>query len=292
MMHKATVKSNKYLALLFVSMMGILTMSAQKPKWIGNTPVETNSTYKFVEIVSNGASIGGARANALSMLAQDEQLAHAVEANVNTGVLTNVSQKVDNGTISEQIEDDMTIDVKLNGKSYRLQAQKVDEYVEGKRYGEIILHTLYMVALSDNPRFDKVYLSSSYGLTPVFMSVIPGLGQWYKGSKPKGICMFAAEAAAVAGIIVCDNQKASYIKKMKEQPKFAKDYGNKADNWETGRNICIGVAAGIWVYNLIDAAVAKGSRRIIVKRQDGGGLSVSPYISNDANMGLSFSYRF
>lgn len=292
MKYKATMKSNKYLALLFVFMMGGLTMSAQKPKWIGNTPVETNSTYKFVEIVSNGASIGSARANALSMLAQDEQLSHAVEANVNTGVLTNISQKVNNGTISEQIEDDMAIDVQLNGKSYRLQAQKVDEYVEGKRYGEIILHTLYMVALSDNPIFDKVYLSSSYGLSPVFMSIIPGFGQWYKGSKTKGICMFATEAAAVASIIICDNQKASYIKKMKEQPKFAKEYSGKADNWETGRNICIGVAAGVWVYNLIDAVVAKGNRRVIVKRQDGGGLSVSPYISNDANIGLSFSYRF
>ena len=30
---------------------------------------------------------------------------------------------------------------------------------------------------------DKVRLSTSYGAAPVFLSIIPGVGQWYKGSK-------------------------------------------------------------------------------------------------------------
>ena len=141
-------------------------------------------------------------------------------------------------------------------------------------------------------QLDKIYLTTSYGFAPVGMSIIPGFGQWHKGSKTKGVCMFAAEATAVAGIIVCENQRASYIKKANEQPKFAKEYSGKADNWETGRNICIGLAAGVWVYNLIDAAVAKGSRRVNVKKQNGGGLSIAPFVTNEANMGLSFSYRF
>lgn len=291
-MVKRIILSSKFLVFVLTLISGINNAIAQKPQWVGNTPRESNSTYKFVEIISNGSSIGGARSNALSVLAQDEQLSRAVEASVNIGALTKVSQKSENGKIAEKVEDDMTIDVKLDGKSYRLQAQKVDEYVEGERYGEIILHTLYMVALCDNPKFDKVYLTTSYGFTPVIMSVIPGFGQWHKGSKTKGICMFAAEAATVAGIIVCENQRASYIKKANEQPKFAKEYSGKADNWETGRNICIGIAAGVWVYNLIDAAVAKGTRRVIVKSQNGGGLSVAPFVTNEANMGLSFSYRF
>lgn len=267
------------------------TLMAQKPRWVGNTPKETNSTYKFVEIVASGANISAARENTLSTLAQDEQLAHAVEVSVNTGALTKISQTQENGRINEIVEDNMTIDVKMNGGTYRLQSQKVDEYVEGERYGEVVLHTLYMVALCDKPRFDKVRLSTSYGAAPVFMSIIPGVGQWYKGSKVKGACMLASEAVAVAGIILCDNQRASYNKKAIEQPKFAKQYSSKASNWETGRNICIGVAAGLWVYNIVDAAVAKGCRRVIVKRADGGGLSLAPF-GHPQGAGLSLAYRF
>lgn len=267
------------------------TLMAQKPRWVGNTPKETNSTYKFVEIVASGANISAARENTLSTLAQDEQLEHAVEVSVNTGALTKISQTQENGRVNEIVEDNMTIDVKMNGGTYRLQSQKVDEYVEGERYGEVVLHTLYMVALCDEPRFDKVRLSTSYGATPVFLSIIPGVGQWYKGSKVKGACMLASEAVAVAGIILCDNQRASYQKKAIEQPRFAKQYSSKASNWETGRNICIGVAAGLWVYNIVDAAVATGCRRVIVKRADGGGLSLAPF-GHPQGAGLSLAYRF
>lgn len=265
---------------------------AQKPKWVGNTPTEGNSTYKFVEVVSAGASISTARTNALSVLAQDEQLNHVVEANVETGILTKVDQETTNGEMNEHIEDQMNINVSLKGRNYRLQAVKVDEYVAGKQYGEVELHTLFMVAVCDKPKFDRTYLTTSYGAAPVAMSIIPGFGQWYKGSKVKGASIFLSEAVAAAGIIVCDNQRASYIKKSKEQPKFAKEYGAKADNWENGRNICIGVAAGIWAYNIVDAIVAKGARRVAVRRTDGNSLSMSPFVMPRSGAGVSFAYRF
>ncbi len=148
-----------------------------------------------------------------------------------------------------------------------------------------------MVALCENPVFDRSYLTTSYGAKPVVMSIIPGWGQWYKGSKAKAISLFASEALAVAGIIFCDNERASNVKMAKEQPKFASHYSNKADNWETGRNVCIGVAAGIWIYNIIDAAVAKGARRVIVNRADGSSLSVRP-MATLGGAGVSVTYNF
>lgn len=265
---------------------------AQKPKWVGNTPTEGNRTYKFVEVVSAGGNISAARTNALSVLAQDEQLNHAVEANVETGILTKVDQSTVNGEMDEHIEDQININVTLKGKSYRLQAVKVDEYVAGEKYGEVQLHTLFMVAVCDRPKFDRTYLTTSYGTTPVAMSIIPGFGQWYKGSKAKGTAMFAAEAVAVTSIIVCENQRAAYYKKAIENPKHAKEYGESASNWETGRNISIGVAAGIWVYNMVDAIVAKGARKVIVKRADGSGLAMTPFAVHDGGAGVSLAYKF
>lgn len=264
---------------------------AQKPQWVGHTPQELNHTYKFVEIVSYGNSIESARTEAKDRLTDDTQLQEGIRVYRKTNQETFIEkQRSAEQGLQETIRDRIHIDVTIDGEQFNLQAVNVDEYVE-KENGRYILHTLFMVAVCEDPVFDRTYLTRSYGIAPVAMSIIPGLGQWYKGSKAKGGSLFAAEAVAVAGIIVCDNQRASYTKKMKEQPKFAMEYNSKADNWETGRNICIGVAAGIWLYNLVDAAVAKGVRRIVVKRADGSGLSLTPFTSPDA-AGISLAYKF
>ena len=270
-----------------------LVAVAQKPRWVGNTPVEGNRTYKFVEIVSYGASVDEARAASLVQLAQDRQLTSAATVSVQTGLLTHVDQQtVPKGTMQESVHTQMDVRVRISGQDYRLQAQRVDEYPAGRENGLVKLHTLFMVALCDRPQFDRAYLTTSYGLAPVAMSVVPGLGQWYKGSKVKGVALFASTAAAVAGIIVCENQRSTNMKKALENPRFVREYSAKADDWTTGRNVCIGVAAGIWVYNLVDAAVARGARRVVVKPAGASGLALTPFATFDGSVGVSLAYRF
>lgn len=53
---------------------------------------------------------------------------------------------------------------------------------------------------------------------------------------------------------------------MIEKPEFLDYYNKKADDWTTMRNVFIGAAAAIYVYNLIDAAVAPGRRQVVVKK--------------------------
>lgn len=268
-----------------------LNAMAQKPRWVGNTPKELNQTYRFVEVVSKGSSIEAARIEALKVLAQNQQFRNAVMMNVNTDKLSNVDQVRTNGDLQETIHDKITVQMEVKGQTFRLQGYTVDEYVAERRYGQYSLHTLFMVAVTDNPVFDRTYLSTSYGAAPIAMSVIPGMGQIYKGSVTKGIVMLASEAALGAGIVLCENQRADYKNKMKEQPRFAKDYNTKANNWETARNVCIGAAAAVWVYNIVDAAVARGSRHVKVKRAGGGGFAMAPMISPEGS-GVSLAYRF
>lgn len=266
------------------------TMVAQKPKWVDNTPKELNNTYKFVEVVSYATDIVSAREEAKKKLASNEQLTRTVQVNLETGKLRNIEQNIINGQINETIHERVDVQMHVSGKQFELQAYPVDEYVSHEQ-GMVKLHTLYMVAVEDNPVFDRTYLTTNYGATPVVMSIIPGLGQWYKGSKVKGICMFGATALGAAGALVCENQRNSYIKKIKEQPKFAKEYEDKKSSWETGRNICIGATAAVWVYNLIDAAVAKGARRVDVQSASRNHFTMAPF-ANSEYTGFSLTYNF
>ncbi len=264
--------------------------SAQKPKWVGNTPKELNSTYKFVEIVSSGYSLEEARKNAKELLSDDRQLQEGLRISRRTTDSTRVQQITKDGKFSENIEQHINVNTVVDGEKYSLQALRIDEYA-GRKDGKTELHTLYMVALTENPVFDHTRVTASYGVAPVLMSVIPGVGQWYKGSRVKGASIFASELVAAAGIIFCDNQRASYVKKATEQPKFVREYSSRADNWGTGRNVCIGVAAGIWLYNIIDAAVAKGARRVVVKPGRKTEFSLRP-MTTYGGAGISLAYKF
>ena len=128
------------------------------------------------------------------------------------------------------------------------------------------------------------------------LSIIPGMGQFYKGSTTKGTMFLGLTAAAVAGVIVCESTRSSYANKAIEQPKYTKDYSTKADNWETARNICIGVGGAIWVWNIIDAFTTKSAKRKIVTSQNSS-LSFQPFATPNItgkgfDMGLALSFNF
>lgn len=282
-------KKRTLLLLTAVCCLSIATY-AGKPKWVGNTPKELNSTYCFIEITSYGGDINSARIDAKQQLAQNEQLRRAVSISVQTGNLQHIDQQIVNGNMVETIHNNITIDTRIAGQEYRLQAYPVDEYIE-KSGGQIKLYTLYMVGVADRVVFDRTYKSTSYGAGPAMMSIIPGLGQFYKGSTVKGICMLAGVAACGAGALFCENERSDYKNKLKEQPQFAQTYNTKANNYETARNILLGAAAAVWLYNIIDAAAAKGARKIIVKPSNGNYLSVHP-IATSNSLGLSIAYNF
>lgn len=269
---------------------------SQKPKWINNTPIELNKTYKFVEIISTGNDLNSARIDALRLLAENQQLTNAINVNVESGKLTHSDQTTVNGEFNEVIKEQIDINVKISGENYQVQGQKIDEYIEKDANGLIRLHTLFMVAICNNPVFDNVYLTDKYGFPPVMMSLIPGAGQMYKGSYLKGGCILGSEIICAASIILCENQRADYKNKMTEQPRFAKEYNTKANNWAIGRNLCIGIAGAIYIYNLIDAAISSGARRVKIKQSGKADFTYRPCIlfdeANTISLGLAFSYKF
>ncbi len=123
-----------------------------------------------------------------------------------------------------------------------------------------------------------------------FLSIIPGVGQFYKGNNFKGTMFLSLTAAAAVGVIVSESTRSSYKNKAIEQPKYAKDYSTKADNWETARNVCIGVGAAIYLWNIIDAFTAKSARTKVVVNKDKY-LSIQPFASQK-DMGVALTLNF
>ena len=281
------MRKSSFCLLVLIMLFPALAFS-QKPKWVNNTPCELNSTYRFVEVVSAGTSIESARMSALHQLALNEKIASAAQVGISSGTLTTIEDVYTEQGVTGKQTDKSYINVTVDDEEYTLQAVLVDEYVSGMISNMVQLHSLYMVAVCDNPVFDRAHITTSYGAAPVLMSIIPGCGQWYKGSKAKGSVFFIAEALAIGGVLYTDNVRASYISKMYSQPYQAHQYKTLADNFSLARNCCIGAAAAIYIYNLIDAFVAPGAKRVVIGSND---FKVSPMVSQGFG-GLSLSYNF
>lgn len=243
-----------------------------KPKWVtSEIPDNRSETYIFEKAYAEATTLDEARQKAL------ENLTMRLERERN---------------------------IRLNRTTTATEVcRTIDEYWVRDR-GAYKLYVLYTVPKYKLPGYtgklgtsynDKIKTTTHYGAGAGFMSVIPGAGQFYKGSVAKGSMFLGLEAAAAVGVVLTENTRASYVKKAIEQPRHAKEYYSRADSWENARNITIGVASAVYVWNLIDAFAAKGARRVVVKKGTDGrtvsSLDIRPATFGNGT-GIGLTYRF
>ena len=261
-----------------------------KPKWVTHALPESKSgTYFFVRATGIAATLEGAKQQALVSMAQKLEQERGLTVNTSVFVKAKTTQNQYGRNAEYTKETEMEVIEK--GHQLKIVCREIDQYWIYDD-GKYEVHVLYTVA--DKNRYggsydDKITLTSKYGAAGL-LSVIPSVGQFYKGSYVKGGLILGGEIIAAGGIILCENTRASYIKKMHEQPKYAAEYNSLADSWETGRHICIGVAAAIYVYNLIDALVTPGARRVKVEPSRVTFAPV-PYADNN-NIGIGIAMKF
>ena len=260
------------------------------PQWVTRAVPESHSgTYIFVHAHGEGASLAGARQMAFVNMAQ--KLEQERGLTVNTSVLSKEKFTQTQSYTNSSYQQEITMEVTENGHRLEIVCREIDDYweeVDGK-YSVEILYTVTDKNAYGGSYDDQIKVTTSYGAAG-FLSIVPSVAQIYKGSVVKGSLILAGEVAAAGGILLCENTRSSYVKKMYEQPKYAAEYNSLADTWETGRNICIGAAAAIYVYNLIDAFTAKGARRVVVKRGRTS-LQAAPYI-DQRSFGMGLTYKF
>lgn len=162
-------------------------------------------------------------------------------------------------------------------------AKLVDDYIEFEDYQfnvfQFELYQLYAVTDKNAvPVFDDFEVVETSNAKALSLSIIPGMGQFYKGHITKGWVMLGGEAALLSTALVCHSRYNKYDKK---------DWDSKATSWRQMRNISLGLACGLYIYNLIDAATTKGGSSVKVKKSANGNLAVAPWV-NDDGAGLSF----
>ncbi|WP_294627030.1 DUF5683 domain-containing protein [uncultured Bacteroides sp.] len=261
-----------------------------RPAWLANRlPKPGNSTFHYQVTEGEHRNLEEARHSCLLNLSTYIKRTHRIEEQT----VADIKLEQQNGAMNES--ENYRFAYNIEGQQVIVTSHKYDEYWEYLLYpnGERIYrcYTLYGVADTPNVAFDRLSFSRKYGVRGAARSlIVPGWGQLYKGNTAKGASILGGEIALAAGILVAENQRSSYVKKMREQPKHLATYNTKADNWENIRNACIGGAAALYVYNLVDALVANGRKRSI--RQKGSPVHMALYPSVGSCNGVTLAFRF
>lgn len=274
-----------------------------KPQWV--TSFENiyryNPTYEYKAIFNEGPDLYDLRKDRL----------------FNLGTYLQSTNKID-GTIDKIVESEkITVDGEKHSSSRKsnklsfttqtsveeFECMLIDEYWEqfvvpglGLQYR---YYTLYAVSVPEQGEtvFDEFTTTSQYGVHGLWRSaIVPGWGQFYKRDKVKGSIFLGGTVALAGGIVFTENQRANYFKKITKthSADLKRAYATRSDKFATGRNICIGAAAALYIYNLIDAIVAPGARRVVVypKGYSGYNYTHSPATMGDDSWGVTAAISY
>ena len=181
-----------------------------------------------------------------------------------------------------------------SGEDGYVYAKKVDEYCyfDDFEANNFVFEYYQLYAVSDKnilPVFDEFVIHQDDNVTATALSIVPGLGQLYKGDHLKAFGIMGTEAVFAAGAIVSHIKYNDYQTKADNGVPYPDSWHSKAVSCKVARNILIGSFASVWIYNIIDAAVVPGGSRVSVRKADGKGLALAP---SSYSAGMALTYRF
>lgn len=281
---------------LLICMLSALAATSQNtPRWVNKGVEElqkerTNDTYDFVMFHTHGQDIAKIEIDAVMQLKK-----YVVDK---FGAKPD-SVRIDyvNNTVADRY---VILFPNAESNSNRVVAQLIDTYSKFEdyelNYFEYEYYQLYAVSqLNVIPEFDNFKLTTKYNSKAVALSLVPGLGQLYKGQNTKAYVMMGAEAFFIGGALLF-NYKSQDAKKMRtKDPLFAQSWRSKQRGYRTFCILSVCGAAGTYIYNLFDAALSQGARQVVVSKPKSYNLSVAPYAAPDIDgmaMGVSMRLQF
>lgn len=164
-----------------------------------------------------------------------------------------------------------------------MKAPPIAEYLDEDGTGYFLYQTL------KNPTYTPESVSTTDRYSFSARVFVPGMAQIYKGSTGKGAAFITGEVLFVGGIVTTQLLCNYYTKKMPDASVDMGIYYEKmARTCQISRNVCVGGAVALYLWNIIDGAVAKGRPYVSV---DGKMLTFSPYVSSNSS-GIAFNLKF
>lgn len=272
----------------------VATSDKVAPHWTQRVDdiVRYNASYEYKVVESEGPNLQSLKDNRLINFALFMQQVNKIDGTIERNTLgVNHNGNIDTKTTHK-------LSYKTNTSVHEFECVLIDEYWKLIAYPDgsktYRLFSLFAVSTTPNGKvnFDSYSLSTHYRLSEgLVRSLIPGWGQIYKGSMAKGLSIIGAEAVGVGGIVACMSMKSSYEKLMYEDPRHLEEYSLLADTWTNIGYGCIAFTAAIYIYNLIDAAVAPGARRVITQPKYGQ-FTLLPTTFDNKAIGATLTYRF
>lgn len=266
-----------------------------KPQWLHKLPKPSNPSFMYETVSAAASTLDKAREKCLAELIAGSGLKNGVVAVSTTRSSERLSQVWQNGRLSEQVVYDSHTSAQMQSEAVKLHIENIAEYWTRDRSGNYYLTRLYAKSeLGKAPLFDPIELTTRYGARGLWRSaIVPGWGQFHKGSHLKGGLILGGCAVLAGGIVFTESQRSDYARKIMRthNQQLINSYSTQRDHFAAARNICIGAAAALYVYNLIDAIAAPGARRVKVSKRRVD-YSFSPIINADGTAGITTSVSF
>jgi hypothetical protein len=254
-----------FIALSSVNLSAQSNSHAEKLPWVRGELPKQKGNFAYMIGRGEGRSLTEARDNAMNDVLAE--VGNQKGVNVSGSTLQEIKSQLNfGGNKTDYSETNATVSTfKIDRQTFTLSMLKADEYYEYS--GVYQVWQLYEVNIKGEA-FKPVVVETTdkYGLSAGWRSaILPSWGQFYKKKTGKGVIILAAEVASVCGLTFCEIRRSDNMRKSTETTNvnITKEYRNRADSWELRRNICIGVVGGVYLFNILDAALAKGKIRYV-----------------------------
>ncbi len=269
-----------------------------KPQWIHKLPKPTNNSFTYEIDYAIASTLDEARDKSLASLIANSGFENGVVVISDYESKIVDSQVIKDGKLENTQIEKFEVNSHIHSEEMPLHVKDVAEYWEIDGAGKYHLTKLYARSMMNgSPQFDDVTTTTKYGARGLWRSmIIPGWGQFHKGSYVKGGFVLGGTAILAAGVVFTEGQRADYNKRMFQtyDVNMIKTYQTKRDNFTTARNICISATAALYLYNIIDVIAAPGARRIILKRKDKNNVDLAcvPTVFYDGTPMISANVKF
>ncbi len=270
------------------------------PQWLTKYDNwQDNTAYSLIVAEGKGESLGASKQSTFANMTTRLEAERGLEISSTLDARSTMTRQ--NSGVNYDAKRVFNVVYKEHGKVIEVRAKVVDEYWVYNN-GEYLCSTLYAVAndsYSTNS-IDDISVTAMYGCRGLWRSaLVPGWGQMYKGSKLKGGLILGGVALSAIAAVYTDNMAADYYSKMSQtyDTDAIRSYKTKGDQFVVARNVSIGAACALYLYNIIDAVVAPGARRIKISRKGSSqeryvNYGFSPSVSQEGALAMSLNLNF